>query len=666
MTSLPRLIDSSGNEVRRIRPAHLSIRENIVPLSTAEMELAPGDSVPYRSYMELFTVNGSAGYYRAKMPEIGYGSVSNNVSLEHAICEIGDFIVKGKIEQTTKTLSQAITQIFSHYSGSKWQLGTVSVTADVTLSADFSNILQTINSLIAQVPNAVMTFDFSTSPWTFNVVARETTVTAEGRLGRNMPSVQIGRNDSNLCTRVWLKNLNAEASLSYMDADTISTYGVIEKVLSDNNYTTLVAQEVASRYLAKNKRPIYSVKIDGVDLSSVTGETLDRFRIGKLFRLVIPGEVTPIEETIVGLSWDDVFNTPKSVQITLSEENETGTGVIQKLNSEVCGTNAVDGIHRTYMSQTDREIQMVAESVEDLEDYTDTELAKKYTIRSGIDIKAEGIEISGGKYIKIKAGTQGVAEGVLDVDTSNFKLDSVNKTIDIKTNNFTIDSANQKFLAGPWTYDKYGMVMDKQPDEDSNCRRRIGIGDYRASLGLGENIPKCNWVAYIYPDSSQNFPYKMFWGMSFHCNDHGYGLTFEKDETDNVVITASYTTDHVIPGGGVLGTSTARWGSITVDSIDAYSCSGSSSREIKHDIQLLKDVGEIIDGLRPVTFVFNHDKNEKTRIGLIYEETILVLPEICSGNENNKTINYIDLIPVLLKEIQSLRKRVEELERKNG
>ena len=45
----------------------------------------------------------------------------------------------------------------------------------------------------------------------------------------------------------------------------------------------------------------------------------------------------------------------------------------------------------------------------------------KYTVRSGIDIKAEGIEITGGKYVKI------FSNGVFDVNATNFKIDSVNK-----------------------------------------------------------------------------------------------------------------------------------------------------------------------------------------------------------------------------------------------
>jgi hypothetical protein len=55
---------------------------------------------------------------------------------------------------------------------------------------------------------------------------------------------------------------------------------------------------------------------------------------------------------------------------------------------------------------------------------------------------------------------------------------------------------------------------------------------------------------------------------------------------------------------------------------------------------------------------------EKVRYGLIYEETEEIMPEICTKREENKAINYMELIPVLLKEIQELRKRVGELERR--
>ena len=87
-----------------------------------------------------------------------------------------------------------------------------------------------------------------------------------------------------------------------------------------------------------------------------------------------------------------------------------------------------------------------------------------------------------------------------------------------------------------------------------------------------------------------------------------------------------------------------------------------SSKDIKHNITPLPSVGDKLDRLEPVTFVYDDDKDEKVRAGLIYEDTVEVLPEICTDDESNKAINYVELIPMLLKEIQELRARVKALE----
>ena len=89
-----------------------------------------------------------------------------------------------------------------------------------------------------------------------------------------------------------------------------------------------------------------------------------------------------------------------------------------------------------------------------------------------------------------------------------------------------------------------------------------------------------------------------------------------------------------------------------------------SSRDVKHGIEDMPEMGDRLDRLRPVTFVYDDDPEERTRAGLIYEEVQDVLPEICTGDEGQKAISYVEMIPMLLKEIQSLRARVSDLERR--
>ena len=76
-------------------------------------------------------------------------------------------------------------------------------------------------------------------------------------------------------------------------------------------------------------------------------------------------------------------------------------------------------------------------------------------------------------------------------------------------------------------------------------------------------------------------------------------------------------------------------------------------------------MGNIIDNLKPVEFSYIYDPKRIRNYGLIYEDTINLLPYICdppTSNDDRPGINYAALTPVLLKEIQDLRKRVKTLE----
>lgn len=362
MIQLPKVLDSNGNEVRRIHPIRVRLNKNIIPLSTASIEVIPEEMVEGRTYVEMFTVNGSAGIYRTRVPQIGYGSKRNSIELDHAVCEVGDWLVRADIDQIEMTLGAALTRVFSYYGGTKWQLGTVEPTGRVVLSCNYSNLLQTINSLLTQVPDAMLTFDFSTTPWTLGVRTRESTVTAEGRLSRNVKTATVRRDDSQLFTRVWLEGLPG----GHMDADTISTYGVIETKLNGSDLLPSQAQLLASSYLAKHKKPKTSVTIGGEDFSEITGETLDRVEIGKKYRLAVDNDIT--EETIVSISWGDVYGSPYDVNITLSESEDTVISFIQYQYSDTYGAGgAVEKQERknsqysARISENGRQIELVTQ-----------------------------------------------------------------------------------------------------------------------------------------------------------------------------------------------------------------------------------------------------------------------------------------------------------------
>lgn len=123
---------------------------------------------------------------------------------------------------------------------------------------------------------------------------------------------------------------------------------------------------------------------------------------------------------------------------------------------------------------------------------------------------------------------------------------------------------------------------------------------------------------------------------------------------------------------GNLGYAEQPWDTIYVNKCFRLSEGTFSSKYVKHDIEELPEMGEVLDRLVPVSFKYNYKHAEnQTRYGLILEEAVKVLPAICTVPEyeegsdeyvSEATISYNDLIAPMLKEIQSLRKRVTRLE----
>lgn len=389
MIQLPKLLDGNS-EVRRIRPVNVSINENLVPLSTASLTILKEDLFPERSYVELFTANGSAGIFRARAPEVGYGSNSIQVTLEHGICEIGDYIVRENEDSTQKTLAAAIQHYFSFYGGTRWQLGTVSVSGNVVVSSEYQNVLSAILNAIQQLPDAMMAFDFSTTPWTVSVRPRGSVVEAEGRLSRNILSANVKRDDSSLATRVWLEGLGGAGVIGHMDADTISTYGVIEVSLSGRNYTQQQATTVAGAYLERHKRPIYSITIDGADLSGITGETLDRMALGKKYRLAIPEDGVVLEETITAIRWPNVYDNPGKCTVYLAEPPETAVTFLQGRAASVA--SSIGGLSGSVSAMGNK----LADTQEDVDWIWQktgiNDLGQSETLTTRIQVNAEAIQ----------------------------------------------------------------------------------------------------------------------------------------------------------------------------------------------------------------------------------------------------------------------------------
>lgn len=106
-----------------------------------------------------------------------------------------------------------------------------------------------------------------------------------------------------------------------------------------------------------------------------------------------------------------------------------------------------------------------------------------------------------------------------------------------------------------------------------------------------------------------------------------------------------------------------------------------SDRRIKHDIQAVpENYNGLFDNLNPVIFKYNSQTNDKYHIGLIAQEVRaaaetagvdITTLDLCGQyyeptvGDDVYTLNYNELITLLIKEVQDLKKEVNELKKKS-
>lgn len=294
---------------------------------------------------------------------------------------------------------------------------------------------------------------------------------------------------------------------------------------------------------------------------------------------------------------------------------------------------------------------------------------KYYETQSGIVIDENGVSVFGGKYVDIMSGSSFKVEsggnidiqgsGTLALTGSSVSISS-DSTFDVDATNFKIDSTNKYIKTEEWKLEPKGLTADLY----------YSSTNYVLAFGrTGIVYPTDKPFIGILPSISGYLGSKYSGSFQFSVVQTGAsesaGLTIDVMTGLNPPRVGIGTS--LISGGsslallGILGSSTKKW-RVYGENVYYDSLIQNSSRDIKHDIQDMPSVGDKLDGLKPVTFVYDDDEEEKTRTGLIYEDTMEVMPEICTRDESAKAISYVELIPALLKEIQDLRLRVKTLE----
>lgn len=346
---LPRLLNAELQEVTRLHPSRLTLEETLTPLSTAEMILPPQDvEVDVGCFVELFTESGSAGLYRVSAVETACDTRLRTITMEHALCTLSDSVLFGyyAFDGEGYDTASVLRALLDMQTTPRWVLGDCEVSEQLIYTFETGSLLDALLAVTEPLSTPCMfQFDFTTAPWTLHLRRLSTTPACECRLGRNLTGATITLDRSDLCTRLYplgygegadqltIRDVNGD--VPYLDADTVSTWGIIAKPYADTTITapeTLLAS--ARAMLEQVKDPIVTVEISALELSGITGEAMDRFTLGALCRLPLPDHGLQMNERIVGIRRPDVYGSPADVRLTLANRTPTVSGMLSELSHQ--------------------------------------------------------------------------------------------------------------------------------------------------------------------------------------------------------------------------------------------------------------------------------------------------------------------------------------------
>lgn len=349
---LPRLLDAQGRERTRLQPARLALELHLTPPSAAEMTLAADDAdLSVRDFVELYDEQGSAGIFRVEELQQQPG-LNRTACLQHGVCTLSDAMVPSMT--FAGSVRDCLTRLLAHQEDVRWALGDVDVPEGLTVCfvSVCEDVLTAVLRLLSLLPaEYALGFDQRVTPWLLHLRRLPEDAACEGRLSRNLSSVAITVDASDLCTRVYpfgagqsgeRVSLRPLLGCDYLESDAAALWGVVSRSFTAPAiYDAPTLRDVAQRYLDQHAAPAVSMAVTAVDLAALTGESTDAFRLGRVCRLALPDAV--YHERIVQIEKPDVYGAPGLARLTLSTRIRDTSDEIAALLSSVTADRLVGG-----------------------------------------------------------------------------------------------------------------------------------------------------------------------------------------------------------------------------------------------------------------------------------------------------------------------------------
>lgn len=286
-------------------------------------------------YVEVYDNDEYIGFFRIIPKRTVKNESTETVTYqcEHVLATLLDKSIFKYVQRDNWMTSTILSFLLNMQHIKHWKLGHVSFTRYFSYKWENDNLLSALFSVPKPFDQQYQwTFDTQSYPWTLNLVAPENTVTCEVREKKNLVGLEIEENPMGIYNRIYplgygegdnqLTIESVNGGIPYVeDAESVAKYGVREYIWVDKRFedaSLLMAS--AEALLAKWKEPIVSWRISAADLSKITGEDIDKLKMGRIVRLSVEGfPVTDLR--IIKESKPDTKGQPWNVQLEIGNLN---------------------------------------------------------------------------------------------------------------------------------------------------------------------------------------------------------------------------------------------------------------------------------------------------------------------------------------------------------
>ena len=318
-------------------------------------------------YIGLFRIIPANTRKLATINEVQY-------SLEHVLATLLNDVLFKYHQRSNFTTRANIEYVLSQQTTKHWRLGDCDITRYFHYKWENENGLLGALFSIAEpfdVPY-VWTWDTQSYPWTLNLVIPSEAPTADIRFGKSLAEIEREVDPSNIVNRLYA--LGAGEGVNQLDITrvnngrayientaSIAQYGLGQYVWVDRRFedeASLLAS--AQAFLDEWSLPRVSYNVKAVDLSSLTGLSIDEFTVGKVVRVVDP-EIGTFTARIVSEKKADIYGAPGDIDIGLANtKDNVGTTLAdverrQEIN-EVYSQGATNILNFTYQDNADSDI----------------------------------------------------------------------------------------------------------------------------------------------------------------------------------------------------------------------------------------------------------------------------------------------------------------------